>query len=286
MSKAFWVEQLFFRVPSCVLDRRGADLKGPGLARPGVARAAQAVLGLGRCFRGPCRGQGGSSRAWAGPGCFHGPYRGHYGRPKPLHKATLGRDRMRGLMDSERFFEDFRMLFAAPSYGVVCVRFCGGNTPFSSTGSFRGLTGVLFVCFSRSYRGPFRGAVRRVFRGASWGLPILLFAGFSRIHIGVFAFREPALADCEMGVMGNPGPEWARPQWALPSGRRLLGLDGAHWALMGQPSVGWALGAPSLVQWARLRWTWPWGGLSGVVGPCVDQMIRKYSCSLRIVLCA
>ena len=70
----------------------------------------------------------------------------------------------------------------------------------------------------------------------------LLFACFSRVHIGVFAFRGPGLADRGMGTMVNPGPEWAGPQWALPSGSHLLGLDGPHWALMGQLSVGRALG--------------------------------------------
>ena len=99
MNKALCVEQLFFRVPSCVLDYRGADLKGPGLARPGVVRAAQTGLGLGQgVFADHI-----VARAWAGPGCFRGPYRGHYGGPKAVQKASLGRERMRGPMESESF---------------------------------------------------------------------------------------------------------------------------------------------------------------------------------------
>ena len=146
-------------------------------------------------------------------------------------------------MGSESFSRAFRVLFAAPDYGVVCVCFCKEIQRFVQYGAFRGLTG----CFSRAFRGLIADLFAELFaelfvghRGCSQFAFRVLFAG---THWGV-AFRGPGLAVREMGTMVRPGLEWDGPQWARPSWSHLLGLDGPHWARMGEPSVGRALGGP------------------------------------------
>ena len=55
---------------------------------------------------------------------------------------------MRGPMDSESFPKAFRVLFAAPDYGVVCVHFCKETQSVVQQEAFRSLKG----CFSCAFR--------------------------------------------------------------------------------------------------------------------------------------
>ena len=116
-------------------------------------------------------------------------------------------------MDSESFPKAFRVLFAAPDYGVVCVRFCKETQRFAQQGAFRGLTG----CFSCAFRELIVKLFVELFvqlfmerRGCTHCAFRVLFAG---PHWGV-AFRGPGLLyrDRDRGMDISPGPEWDGPQ--------------------------------------------------------------------------